>query len=402
MSNGTKEQHNGHSVIVVLLTAILILAGLPLYAESPVNQTWQPPDYSKIPGFDPNKPASSNLNDYGSMAKGIAGGIMDKEGTAPVLSTNTNSMDRSDNLGQASGQANAGSIVATATGSAMMARGVPMSLSPEPITAAAGRSLMAMGAAELAQGIASMAGSNANNDRKDTLKRTENDTGVQIPSLANPPTFDTSKVLSPEAEKMLRDKNLDPADFVEKAINGEFSDPNALQKFMGEPPLDAEGLAKVKDLTAGEFADINSKTELQSLKLDESNKQTITPEGKSNPFGSSSAQAGGLPSQNARGVATEGASASGGAGVPNIAGTTAKSSIVPPSVPLDSNSWNSVLGQFGVPAGLAPWEKRALVEGKLQGIGVELPSRGRNIFEKAAARYQKYRVWRKEANVAAR
>jgi hypothetical protein len=260
-----------------------------------------------------------------------------------------------------------------------------------------------MGTAEAMQSMASALGSSANQGRKEFLRRTENDTGKQLNDIMA--KFDPTQAITPEVAKLLKDKNIDPSDFANKVMNQELNDPASLAKYFGvEGEITPEVVEEANGFKDVFVSDLFSKRDTESLKLDEATKQSLVPEGKKDDsvFQSVGQTGAGAAASPSRGLASTDMSLSTKKGIISSGNAVGKGGVVPPSVPLDGPTWNGLLSQFGVPSELAPYEKKALVEGKLEMIGIELPNRGMNIFEKAKRRYQKYNEWRKESSVATR
>lgn len=354
------------------------------------------------------QPAAADPTDiaqYGSLVGGVMQQARDAQGGAPELAADTGSMDRRNNQNQAGNQGNAGAVAAAVAGGIMIGTGTPMAASPILSVQLAGLDLIAKGVTELAQSAASKSNSDTNHAGKDTLKMSD---GLKADPLAQTgqSTDPKQAAMTPALEQFLKEKGVNPDEFVEKSLAGELSTPQSLAKMFGIGDLSDEDASKAMELSNGHLADIFSKQTPETLKLDESQKFSMSPEGKptdgSNPTGGGRFSPGSKSGSFTDDFSSSSLAAKAVASASDNAGYTKGDSLVPPSIPVSTGVWNGMLHDLGIAASAAPWEKKMLVEGKLESIGIELPRRGFNIFEKARMRYRKFREWRDGRSIAAR
>lgn len=125
---------------------------------------------------------------------------------------------------EASGDGLAGGIVATAIGGTLIAVGMRMLASPDSTTQLAGADLIGKGGQQLAQGISNIASAGENKDQENKL--------LQNTSATPPPT--PALPATPELDKKLAEKGIDPQEFKEKLVNGDLQEPESVLKELGQ------------------------------------------------------------------------------------------------------------------------------------------------------------------------
>lgn len=165
---------------------------------------------------------------------------------------NTNS--REDLAYDAQDQGAKGSGIAYATGAVLLSIGIPMSLSLEPITMAAGIDLIAKAGMEFAQGAQNAEGANYNADQRATLN------GTQAAFITPVPAEITN---NPDLDKLLADSGVNADDFKSKLASGEFQSGADIMRALGknfDPEVVAQAESLANDKMGAIFAGAKSQT----------------------------------------------------------------------------------------------------------------------------------------------
>jgi len=348
---------------------------------------WAPLGIAEVTS-DPTNPGS-----YGGLVGGVLSRAQKAQGDSGAIAEDTTSSDRKKNAKQGGDKANSGAAAAATAGGIMIGAGTRMMASPILPVALAGVNLFTKGLIEMAQSAASAGAGQKNHAQKDLLKRTEGDTGSQSTGAVAATT-----ALPPEAESLLRSKNIDPSDYMQKAVSGEL-DTAEMATLFGLEGVTPDTVIEADGIASGELNDIFSTQLAETIKFDEGQKNGAATDEKAAIFNPSSNGVG-VPAPTSATVSSDSFSGAGSRQLASLPSVEKLLSVVPPTVPLDGTTWNGVLHSLNIPAEVPPWEKKVTVESKLDGVGIELPRRGVNIFEKAKLRYQKYSDWRKGKSVA--
>lgn len=163
-----------------------------------------------------------------------------------------------------------GTAMAIATGSALMATGVPMSMSIIPSVAAAGRILIAKAGMEFAQAGVDAASSAKNGAQNKQLRNKADD------SPGSQTTTDAIKkaMNSPELDKLLSERGISSDDFKDRMARGEFQDAESVGRAIGDTnSYSPEDLAQAEGLAQGSlnnvFNEVHGEQISKSLNVNE-------------------------------------------------------------------------------------------------------------------------------------
>lgn len=201
------------------------------------------------------------------MGNGLSDSIINpkltdpSEATQPLDDQNSREKQAQDSFSQSS----QGATVAGVLGAALLATGIPMMMSLDPVVAWAGADLVAKGALELGQAAANQDAATANNNQKQILN------GADPFSLS--PAAQNS-LNNPELDKALSEAGVNAEQFKQRLASGEFKSGADILAALGKP-VDAETLVKAQQLSDSKvsavFADAKKK-------MEESAPKTITAE----------------------------------------------------------------------------------------------------------------------------
>jgi len=332
-------------------------------------------------------------------------GIQQAQGSVPTQNTAvTDSTDRKDNAGDAGDRGGAGQKAAALAGTIMVTTGFAML--PNPLTAPTGWSLIAKGMTEFAQAAAMRDSKDSNYGQKSLLSNPDGNTGKQETGggPASAPT------LPSEVQQILAQNGVNPDDFAKQAYSGDLKSTDDFRRAMGDKTdISPEDLAK-GDAEANQRAfEIASgakegpgTSNPEALKFDESN-SSKTGGGDGTNSAANGALANSFSSfdgKNKIGVSS-GADGSGEASNGrNVASVSPDASGLPIDgklAPGAGNVFDSLLASLA--PGASALEKRFAIAEFLGGLGVQLPSKGLNIFQKAGGKFRSFEKWRTERSV---
>lgn len=335
-------------------------------------------------------PTAGDTTDYSNgISAGIAGNHLlgaDAVKDDPML----NKLGREHKANEAAGNGLAGGIVATSLGGTFMGIGVPMLYSPILPVQLAGADLIAKGAQELAQGITNIATAGNNNNQEQVLI---NDAAqkarqeVDFSKLAQ-------QMKTPELDKVLNERGINPQSFKEKAITGQLNSPAEALKALGvNTPVTDKDIAeamKISESQSGEIfaGSMNKKDSTATLISDESKEKEMgVSTGIRTAVESSGAKAAGPPS---------GGSNLGGSSLLSIlqgqavAGGEAKGK---EAAVFDAQGMLAGFLKNGL--GLSPAD--AILRDKLLRAGISWGTGVANIFHLAHRKYRSFGKWRKKS-----
>lgn len=307
---------------------------------------------------------------------------------------------RDDKADQSVGKLNNGSAVAIGTGSALMAKGFPMLASPIPSVQAQGEILIGMGAMEFLQAVKNNDSSDKNAAQRDMLRANagQNGSGAQV----NAQQAFQQALSNPALDSILAQNGINADNFKQQLMNGELQG-DALRRALGnKDEISAEDMAKANEAANATFAQVsaeaNGKEPGAALAFDESARRNAD----ENSGSSSASVATGAGSVNSiptgRGSNGELTIASSHSALGN--GKSRLRSVAEElglaSAP-GSPAFNSLLSQF---MKSDPETAVAQMRAVLDAIGIQLPSKTQNIFQRAHRNYRSYGKWRKESRVA--
>jgi hypothetical protein len=201
------------------------------------------------------------------MGNGLSDGIISSkltnpsEAAQPLDDQNTREQQAQDSFRQSS----QGATVAGVLGAALLATGIPMIMSLDPVVAAAGVDLMYKGGLELEQWTANQDAATANNNQKQILNGAD-------PFSLSPAA--QNALNNPELDKALSDAGVNAEQFKQRLASGEFKSGADILAALGKP-VDAETLAKGQQLADSKAAAIFADAK---KKIEESTPKTITAE----------------------------------------------------------------------------------------------------------------------------
>ncbi|MBM4303051.1 MAG: hypothetical protein FJ112_01850 [Deltaproteobacteria bacterium] len=182
--------------------------------------------------------------------------LQDNSDSNSVNSRETNAQD-------AQSQGNIGAGVALATGITLISIGVPMTLSIEPITVAAGWDLIAKGGMELAQSASNSQGASYNGDQRALLNGSQ--PLSEIPQVGQ-------ALNNPELDKALSDAGVNADDFKSRLSNGEFQNGADIMQALGKD-VNPDVIAQAQALSNEKFGNAFAAA---SAKVGELGENTIT------------------------------------------------------------------------------------------------------------------------------
>jgi len=323
------------------------------------------------------------------LVQGGLGSAFQAQGTQPSLAGNTQTIDRRDNLNQSANLANSGSAAAATAGGILTGIGVPMLLSGDIPTQVAGATLLADAATEFAQMGASNGAGNQNQNLSGTL--------AAASGIGTPATIPSVPILDGKSATALRNAGFNPDQLAQQLASGQVNPQDLLKQYAGNPAVSSEQQQQADNMVTNALSSTpntidfgktpNDTDPSKALTFDDGNKmQTIgmglkpaapsgNPPGPSSFSEASQAQHG-LRSPGQNPVATE-------LGLDGLQDTAIK-------------NWLTV----AVPPVQTEVAARAFLSGQLSQVGVSVPPKGENIFQRAHHQYRNYGRWRSHERVA--
>jgi hypothetical protein len=340
------------------------------------------------------------------LAQGITSNLLSKDPSAPQGAAQSAGQGRAQKAGEAQNDGSVGAGVAAGTGSALAAAATPLLASPLPSDQAAGRILMGQAVTEFMQAAADSGSAGDNGNQKNTLT---NAAGGDSGSQGQQPQ---ASVLPPSLQQTLTNQGINPQDLVDKIASGQASDPASLMKAMGVD-LSSDDLAKAQQVANSRMGraapERNGTQETEALKVISTPKEegSLPEQDPSGGMGF-----GGGPSSIAmmpkdQPTATAAPSAAANRIAFDVAQNQLQASLVrlPPSV-LDSLLPSTGLDAIAWENHLAPMtpqeaeqERELFAKASLERMGVQIPSRRQNIFQKAASAFHGFSRWRRIASL---
>jgi hypothetical protein len=201
------------------------------------------------------------------LANGLSNSIFNQNAADPNSIQDNSAEDkvnsRESNALDAKQQGDTGAGVALATGITLISIGIPMTLSIEPITIAAGYDLIAKGGMELAQAAQNSQGASYNGDQRAILNGSQ--PLSTIPQLGE-------ALNNPELDKALANAGVDADDFKSRLSNGEFQSGADVMQALGKD-VDPDVMAQAQSLSNEKFGSVIAEA---TPKVSELNGDTIT------------------------------------------------------------------------------------------------------------------------------
>jgi len=352
--------------------------------------------------FDPTIPLMQGGHSGGGggsggsgLANSIAGEITGRNDPNAVNFTDKEGQenDRRREFEAARDRANSGNAVAIATGAALTATAIPMLASPIAAVRAAGAALMVKAGLEFAQAGADRRVANQNNDSANLLKQKANQESRQA-TAENSSKQIAEKVHSPELERVLSQRGVNPEDFVQRLSNGEFTSTTDVLKAVGDNgEYSADDLAKGEALADKEMTGVvaEKEAEMKRLGYDESN-PTVTTSGAVTKISSE-----GVKDANGSEGLKEALSQSGAS--PALPDKNFAPNLTEPFGGKSSPNENGrgLLDMLAALHGLNP-DNKALLPWKaaLEAVGITKPIAKQNIFQIAHRNFRGFGKWRKQ------
>lgn len=222
---------------------LLSLASFPALGENGTQITgtnpWENPDLTggdTNPLVDTGGTVDYNAISVNSLEAGKLQGALNTNGVAFDLGNYGNG--REYKYDQAEKTAEMGKGAAIATGTALMAAGIPMTASIIASVRAAGYALIAKAALEFAQAAADNSAANQNADREAYTRRADNDIGQgsRGTGISNSQLADTiaSQINTPELQRVLTNNGVNSDAFVRDIASGNLRDLQSVAAAMGD------------------------------------------------------------------------------------------------------------------------------------------------------------------------
>ena len=337
-----------------------------------------------------------------ALGNGLSDAILDRNLTKSEVqddSAQNQANSRESNARNAENQGNTGAAIALATGVSLISIGVPMTLSIDPVTVAAGYDLIAKGGMELAQAAKNGEGASYNHGQKCTL----NPGSSECSSQGNSSFSQIEQALNDsEINEALAKTGVNVDDFKSRLANGGFESGADVARALGKD-VDPEVMRQAQELSNQKLASAVSDG---LAKANELAGNTITADKNSTQAsdGSGTGQLSNGVGSQARSLASESA-----------AGSLAQSDnfqkvITPEGRKTEeknsdqgegSSRFNSVLSKwFGNHSG--DTTEKNLIRQDLAQLGIQLPVKGVSIFAMAHRKYREFGKTRKTGTRVAR
>lgn len=291
--------------------------------------------------------------------------------------------DRRNHAGRSQDDTNNGKALATAIGTALTAQGVPMVASGVPTLVAIGSALLSKAALEFAQAGADNGVANLNGDQRNILKADSGQNGKAY-------TANVAALETPELQKLLGDRGVNPQEFTQGITNGAFSTPEQVLAALKETNVSSEDLSAAKASAEQQTAQIISEAAkgvplVEQIDYDSSHQALISMVG-----GSVGTKVdGAVTAQTPKQEVSEGAK--------NLSRKTdsAETKLEAKMETKTQLSWKEL---FKMNSEIATAIEAKSISGFLESLGIHRPAK-QNIFQIAHRNYHGFAHWRKQVEL---